>query len=177
MRIISGSHKSRRINPPKNLPVRPTTDQAKEGLFNILMNHFEMEEVSVLDMFAGTGNIAYEFASRGCKKVVAVEKNHQATRFIQNVSTDFGFHKISIIRMDAFKYLERCNDKFDLIFADPPYDTEGIEKIPELVFDRALLLEGGWLILEHSQHTVLSSHKSFFEKRRYGYVHFSIFKK
>lgn len=139
------------------------------------MNNFDFQEISVLDLFSGTGNISYEFASRGCRKIIAVDNNYPATRFIQKASSDFGFTSISIIRMDVIRYLERTSENFDLIFADPPYEMKDIEKIPELIFKRKLINVNGWLILEHSGKVYFSDHKSFLEERKYGYVHFSIF--
>mgnify|MGYP001571701906 CR=1 FL=1 len=150
MRIIGGTHGGRRIDAPRNLPLRPTTDFAKESLFNILENRFDFENLSVLDLFSGTGAISYEFASRGVKKITAVEKNLDAFKFIRKKSAEFGFSNISVLKTDSFYFIKGCTEKFDLIFADPPYDMKGVEEIPEFVFKNELLAENGLLIVEHS---------------------------
>src|SRR5687767_3873418 len=121
MRIIGGSHRSRKINAP-DLPLRPTTDFAKESIFNILDNRFDFERLHVLDLFSGTGAISYEFASRGTKHITAVEKNLKAFKFIREKAAEFGFNSIHVLKTDAFRFLEKCSDKYDIIFADPPYD-------------------------------------------------------
>jgi 16S rRNA (guanine(966)-N(2))-methyltransferase RsmD len=176
MRIIRGSHKGRQIHPPNNLPVRPTTDLAKESLFNILENNFFLEDLQVLDLFSGTGSISYEFASRGSKLVVAVDNNGKCIRFIAETAARMAFTAIKPLRADAFAYLKHTSQKFDLIFADPPYDLEGIEFIPQAVFDNKLLAEEGWLVLEHPREKTFGDHPCFFELRKYGKVHFSFFK-
>src|SRR5690606_22178907 len=157
MRIISGLYKSRKIVAPKNLPVRPTTDMAKEGLFNILNNHFYFDEVSVLELFAGTGNISYEFASRGTKDIIAVDQDFGCIKFINQTSENFKM-PIKTIKSDVFKFLEKASLKFNVIFADPPYafSLEQFSKIPELVFQNKLLETDGLLIVEHSKETDLS---------------------
>ncbi len=175
MRIISGSHKSRKIIAPKNLPVRPTTDLAKESLFNILINNFDFEELVVLDLFAGTGNISYEFASRNCREVTAVENNFKCTGFIKQTVQKLNFDNINIVRANVFNFLKLTNKTYDIIFADPPYDFEGIEKIPELIFSRQLLNKEGWLIIEHSKRTKLEHLPHFSQQRKYGKVNFSVF--
>jgi 16S rRNA (guanine966-N2)-methyltransferase len=174
MRIIGGTHRSRKIEAPRNLPLRPTTDFAKESLFNILENQFDLQELSVLDLFSGTGAISFEFASRGSKRIVAVEKNYACFGFIKRRSIEFGFDSILSYKADAFRYLETTTETFDLIFADPPYDLPGIEKIPTLVFGRQLLKEGGRLIIEHGSKTSFSKEERFLDKRTYGDVNFSI---
>ena len=182
MRIISGTHKSRRIIAPKNLPVRPTTDLAKEGLFNILANHFHMphplgwQDIKILDLFAGTGNITYEFASRGCKGITAVDINYKCVQFIKQQITSLDFHNINIIRYDVFKFLAVCKDSYDIIFADPPYEMADIELITDLVFENRLLSNGGWLVIEHKKEIEFSKHKHFTRQKKYGNVNFSIFK-
>ena len=186
MRIISGTHKGRRIVAPKNLPVRPTTDLAKEGLFNILTNHFDLphltgghpsgwQDIKVLDLFAGTGNITYEFASRGCKEITSVDINYKCVQFIKRTIAVLGFQNINIIKKDAFKYLTHCKNSFGIIFADPPYELKDVELVAELAFENRLLSNGGWLIIEHKKEINFSKHKCFLEKRRYGEVNFSIF--
>ena len=176
MRIISGTFKGRRITAPKKLPVRPTTDMAKEGLFNILNNHFYFDEIAVLDLFAGTGNISYEFASRGASKVTAVDADHGCTQFIGKTSDELEMD-ISVIKSDVFSFLEKTSLTSDIIFADPPYNVsqEDYERIPYLVFTRDLLLEGGQLIVEHSKLMTFSHLPQFLNIRTYGSSAFSFF--
>ena len=176
MRIISGTYKGKRLTAPKKLPVRPTTDMAKEALFNILNNRFYFEELKVLDLFSGTGNISYEFASRGVENITAVDGFQGCVRYISKTAQELGF-SIGTIKSDVFKYLQGSADKFDLIFADPPYDfeTEQFLEIANLVFEKELLLEDGVLIIEHSEHTDLSEHPKFSEQRKYGGSIFSFF--
>ena len=176
MRIVSGSHKGKRIIAPKKLPVRPTTDMAKEALFNILNNSYYFEDIGVIDLFAGTGNISYEFASRGTGNIIAVDANHGCVKFIDTISKDLGFN-ITTFKGDVFGFLEKTGTKADIIFADPPYDLdlEAFSKITELVFNNQLLLEGGTLVLEHSKHMKLSHLPHFSEQRRYGGSVFSFF--
>ncbi len=176
MRIISGSNKGKRIIAPKKLPVRPTTDMAKEGLFNILNNHYHFSALRVLDLFSGTGNIAYEFASRGAEAITAVDGNFECIKFIKKTAGELDY-SITAIKSDVFKYLERAPIKADVIFADPPYDfsTEDFLKIAELVFENNLLSEDGMLIIESGKHTDLSSGPNFVEKRGYGGSVFSFF--
>ena len=175
MRIISGSHKSKRITAPKNLPVRPTTDMAKEGLFNILNNRYYFDEIRVLDLFSGTGNIAYEFASRGSEQIFCVDKNHNCIRFIQQTSQKLNFDGISAIQADVFEFLDQHNREHDIIFADPPYELTDLSKVIESIFDKKLLSKEGVLILEHSKMKDFSKHSSFKNIRRYGNVNFSFF--
>ena len=175
MRIVGGTHRSRRIDAPKNLPLRPTTDFAKVSLFNILDNHFNLDAVDVLDLFSGTGAISFEFASRGAKRIVAVEKNYACFGFIKNKSTEFKFENILAYKGDSFKYLENCTEKFDIIFADPPYDLPKIETLPTLVFGKELLNENGRLVIEHGHKISYAKEERFLEKRSYGDVNFSIF--
>ncbi|MBT8294816.1 MAG: RsmD family RNA methyltransferase [Gramella sp.] len=176
MRIISGTHKGRRITAPSKLPVRPTTDVAKEALFNILNNHYHISTVSVLDLFSGTGNISYEFAARGAENITAVDANYDCVKFIKKTSSELGF-PITTIKSDVFKYLEKAPVKADIIFADPPYNLEKEEftTIVRLVFEKSLLNEDGQLILEHSKHTDLSDVENFREARKYGSSVFSFF--
>ncbi len=176
MRIVSGTHKGRRINAPKNLGIRPTTDFAKVALFNILAYNFSLEGVSVLDLFSGSGAIAFEFASRGAGAITAVENDRARTEFIRKKAGEFGFTNIEVLRDDCFRFLKNCSNTFNIIFADPPYDLRGIEDIPALVFEKGLLAGNGWLIVEHSRGTDLSGLERFMEMRTYGAVNFSIFK-
>jgi len=177
MRIISGQHKGRRITAPKKLPVRPTTDMAKEGLFNILNNSFHFNKLNVLELFSGSGNVSYEFASRGAVSVTSVDENVDCVNFIRKTSQELDM-KITPIKSDVFKYLERAPIKADIIFADPPYDFDDsqFKKIVDLVFEKQLLNEDGVLIIEHSKHTKMDSVEHFDVGRRYGNSVFSFFK-
>ena len=178
MRIISGLHKGKRITAPKKLPVRPTTDMAKEALFNILNNRYYFDEISVLDLFAGTGNISYEFASRGTREITAVDSDYGCVKFMASTSQDMNMG-ITALKNDVFDYLEKTKTKVDIIFADPPYDMpqEEFERIPAYVFGNELLLENGTLIVEHASQMDLSDLDHFNEKRKYGGSVFSFFEK
>ncbi len=176
MRIISGKHKSKRITAPKNLPVRPTTDMAKESLFNILNNLYYFDSISVLDLFAGTGNISYEFASRGTETIYAVDGHFGCIKFINKTSDDLELN-ITTFKSDVYKFLEKTSLKTDVIFADPPYDFEEEKflSIVNLVFEKELLNEEGVLVVEHSKHTDISKHPKFSYDKRYGGNVFSFF--
>ena len=176
MRIISGKHKSKRLQAPKNLPVRPTTDMAKEALFNILNNQYYLNDIKVLDLFSGTGNISYEFASRGTENIVAVDDNFGCIKFI-NATSKYLEANINTYKSDVFKFLEKSASKFDVIFADPPYgfELEKFEKIVSLVFDNNLLSEIGVLIVEHSKHTNFGENKYLSYQKKYGGNMFSFF--
>ncbi|GAA3572366.1 RsmD family RNA methyltransferase [Snuella lapsa] len=176
MRIISGTYKRRKIIAPKNLPVRPTTDMAKESLFNILNNLFYFDEITVLDLFAGTGNISYEFASRGTEQITCVDQDYGCIKFINQTAQSFDM-PIQTIKSDAFKFLEKATLQSNVIFADPPYNfpDEQFTKIPELVFQNNLLFEGGILIIEHSKHTDLSHIEHYAYSKSYGGNMFSFF--
>jgi len=178
MRIISGKHKSKRLHAPNNLPVRPTTDMAKEALFNIINNSYYLNDISVLDLFSGTGNISYEFGSRGTENITAVDAHFGCVKYINTTSKELDLN-INTIKSDVFKYLEKTNAKFDIIFADPPYEfeIELFEKIVDLIFDNKLLNEEGTLIVEHSKHTDLSNHKHFSYSKKYGGNMFTFFEK
>jgi 16S rRNA (guanine966-N2)-methyltransferase len=177
MRIIRGTHRGRKITAPANLPVRPTTDLAKESLFNILDNHLYFEDIRVLDLYSGTGSIAYEFASRGSQLIVAVDIHPKCVSFIHETATKLGFDRLKAVRSSSIGFLNHSNEKFDLIFADPPYELEGIEEVITIVFEKGLLLEGGWLIIEHSQRRDFSAFPNFQQHRNYGKVNFSFFRK
>ncbi len=161
---------------PRNLPVRPTTDFAKEALFNILNNRIAFHEVSFLDLFAGTGNISFEFASRGNSNITAVDADHGCIQFIKKTSDELDF-EIHTIKSDVFSFLEKNKQTFDVIFADPPYDfnTGQFERIVNLVLENKLLNTDGFLIVEHSKHTNLSAVSGHMESRRYGGSVFSFF--
>lgn len=176
MRIISGKYKGRRINPPKNLPVRPTTDMSKEALFNVLNNHFNFGGLKVLDLFSGTGNISYEFASRGSDNITSVDADFGCVKFIKQTAEEFDFN-IAAIKSDIFAFLPRCNTSYDIIFADPPYalDQATFEKIVLLVFEKQLLREDGMMVIEHSKYTKLDHLIHFSFKKSYGGSIFSFF--
>lgn len=176
MRIISGSYRGRQFRPPASFKARPTTDFAKESLFNILQNHFDFESLDVLDLFAGTGSISYEFASRGVRSVLCLEKNPIHVRFIRKTIDELGTESIQLVRGDAFRFLRNPAQSFDLIFADPPYDHAQLESLPDLVFGSQILEEKGWFILEHPSKSKFNAHPRFAELRKYGGVHFSFFK-
>lgn len=176
MRIISGSHKGRTINPPSNLPVRPTTDYAKTALFNILNNYIDFENISVLDLFSGTGNISFEFSSRGAKEIVSVDASYACIVFIKAAAEKFGFVNLKTVKADVFNFLGKTDKKYDLVFADPPYEMKGSERLPDLIFQNNILAANGLFILEHSVKTDFSKHPNFVEKREYGAVNFSFFK-
>ena len=176
MRIISGKYKGKRLIAPKKLPVRPTTDMAKEGLFNILNNRFYLDELKVLDLFTGTGNISFEFASRGAREIISVDGFSGCIQYVSKIANELGF-PITAMKSDVYRYLERAQEKFNVIFADPPYDfDEGLFfQIIDLVFGNELLLEDGLLIIEHSIKTDLSQSPYFLEGRKYGGSVFSFF--
>jgi 16S rRNA (guanine966-N2)-methyltransferase len=174
VRIIGGTHKGRIIKAPKGLELRPTTDFAKEGLFNILAGMIDLTESQVLDLFSGTGSISLEMASRGAKSVTSVDKNPACARFLSTQAREFGF-QVSTVKEDIFRFLENCRGRFQLIFADPPYDLKDIPRIHELVFQKKLLDAGGILIIEHGASTDLSQLQGFIRQRKYGNVNFSFF--
>ena len=176
IRIISGSRKGRKITAPSSLPVRPTTDFAKEGLFNVLVNKIDFEEVKLLDLFAGTGNISYEFASRGCKNVTCVDTDSRCLKFIMETSNMLEFAKFKTIRSDAFKFINSAKGKWDIIFVDPPYEqVETTGTIPKLIFDAGMLEPGGFLIIEHPERIYFTDTTYMIETRKYGKVNFSFF--
>lgn len=177
MRIISGKHKGRQLLAPKNLPVRPTKDMAKEGLFNILNNRYYFPDLKVLDLFAGTGNISFEFASRGVEDILAVDMHSGCVNYISKISDELEM-PIKTLKSDVFSFLSRNSEKFDIIFADPFYDMEleEFKKLPSLVFENNMLLEDGILVIEHSKQTHLESLPHFESSRKYGNSVFSFFK-
>lgn len=177
MRIISGIYKGRIIKAPGNLPSRPTTDFAKTGLFNILNSRYKLEKLTVLDLFAGTGNISYEFISRKCKSVTAVEENSECVQFIKKVFTDLKMENASAARADVFEYLKKCTGFVaDIIFADPPFELKNYDELIDLIFENKLLKEKGTFILEHQSKNHFTGNKYFTEERKYGNVAFSFFK-
>ncbi len=164
------------MRPPKNLPVRPTTDMAKESLFNILNNKIDFDGLNVLDLFAGTGAISLEFVSRGSASVTAVDNNQRCVSWIRDAAHQLEMKELSALRSDVFRFLENTRAVFDIIFADPPYDMEGIETISKKVFEHGLLKPGGYLIIEHPKHIDFSNHPRFSDHRKYGKVNFSFFR-
>ncbi|QEM10206.1 16S rRNA (guanine(966)-N(2))-methyltransferase RsmD [Mucilaginibacter rubeus] len=176
MRIIGGSLKGLRLNPPKNLPVRPTTDLAKEALFNILLNQIEFEGIKVLDLFSGTGNISLEFASRGASEVISVDRSVHCVNYLKDTSRQHKLTQIKTYREDVFKYLNVETEQYDLIFADPPYDLNRIPDLPKVIFEKNLLKPDGLLIVEHQSLQNLSNHPAFVEQRKYGHSSFSFFR-
>ncbi len=177
MRIITGILKGRRLNPMDNLPVRPTTDMAREGLFNILNNILEYDEVTVLDLFSGTGAVSFEFISRGVKEVTSIEINSKCTDFIKRSAQQFGVNNLRVVRADVFDLLKRAYQKFDVIFADPPYQLDELPSLPDLVFEKQILADNGIFILEHSKEHMFEEHPYFWQHRKYGKVNFTFFKK
>lgn len=178
MRIIGGKLKGKIISPPEGYKARPTTDFAKEGLFNILNNEYEFEDLAVLDLFGGTGAISYEFASRGASEVYCVEMAPSNASFIKNTASKLGLDGIiKVVHHNVFDFLPICYKKFDIIFADPPYALEGLETIPDKVFARDILHPGAYLILEHPGEFNFASHEYFVKEKKYGNVHFSFFEK
>ena len=175
MRIIGGRLKGKSILPPDGYKARPTTDFAKEGLFNILNNEYEFEGLKVLDLFGGTGAISYEFASRGAERVYCVEMLPMHANFIRSQAARLGLNNLTTVHHNVFDFLEICHEKFDIVFADPPYAIEGLDGIPDKVFAREIIHPGGYLILEHPDEYEFSSHPYFVKERKYGNVHFSFF--
>lgn len=178
MRIISGKWKGRRLSAPTNLPTRPTTDFAKEALFNILNHRIYLDEIKVLDLFAGIGSMSLEFASRGAQKIVSVEENSKCVQFIEETKIKLEADNIDVLKKDVFQYLANEKlEKFDVIFADPPFDLpkDDYFKIIQLVFENDFLEDDGIFVLEHSQFIQFEQHENFQEHKKYGNVHFSFF--
>lgn len=175
MRIISGRYRGRTIVPPRNLRARPTTDFAKENLFNVLGNLVDWDEVDVLDLFSGTGSISYEFCSRGARNVTSVEINAVHHAFIRKTAEQLGFDQLHALKANVFLYLKSCAKQFDIIFSDAPYDLAGAEQVVDLVFEKKLLKEDGLLIFEHSDKKKFEEHPNFWQTRSYGSVNFSFF--
>ena len=175
MRIISGQFKGRRLQVPTNITARPTTDFAKEGLFNLLNNRIDFEGIDVLDLFAGTGSIGIEFISRDAKSVISVEQNERHSAFIRKVCGELKITNLSLIKTDVFKFIDTCHSQFDMIFADPPYELEQLARIPDLIFTKNLLKEEGLFVLEHSSKNNFEQHPHFVDHRNYGNVNFSFF--
>jgi 16S rRNA (guanine(966)-N(2))-methyltransferase RsmD len=175
LRIIGGKYKGRIIKPVSGLKARPTTDFAREGLFDILNNRVDFESISVLDLFSGTGSIGIEFASRGAEAVHLVEKDQKHIAGIRRATAMIGFTNIKPIHIDVKAYLKTCKFKYDIVFADPPYDLDWLKSIPDLVIQADILKDDGFFILEHPRSMNFRDHKMFFEHRNYGSVNFSFF--
>lgn len=178
MRIIGGTLKGKAIMPPTGYKARPTTDFAKEGLFNILCNEFCFDDISVLDFFGGTGSISFEFASRGCTDVICVEMNQVNANFIKKSAISLGLqNSIQVVHHNVFDFIPLCTRTFDIVFADPPYAIDGLDTIPDKVINKNMINDGGYLILEHPADYDFSSHPNFKKEKKYGNVHFSFFSK
>ncbi|MBR1705918.1 MAG: RsmD family RNA methyltransferase [Bacteroidales bacterium] len=175
MRIIGGRLKGRGILPPPGYKARPTTDFAREGLFNVLNNEYEFEDLKVLDLFGGTGAVAFEFASRGAARVYSVERVRENASFIKAEAARLGLGNVTMVRDNVFDFLPICREKFDLVFADPPYDLEGVETLPDRVFEQDILHPGCYFILEHGDAYAFRGHPRFVKEKVYGRVHFSFF--
>jgi len=175
VRVVGGKYKGRRFRPPKKFPSRPTTDYAKEALFNILENRYDLEQFSVLDLFAGTGNISMEFLSRIVKNVLSVDNHRVAVEFMLKTQDELKDENWQIIRRDAFRFCQRADEKFELIFADPPYGITKLNELIDTIFDKNLLQNGGLLVIEHGQESQFENRTHFRELRKYGGVNFSFF--
>ena len=175
MRIIGGKLKGIRINPPSNLPVRPTTDLAKEALFNILNNQFDFEQIRVLDLFSGTGSISLEFASRGVPQIISVDRDFGCFNYLKTTSCQHGLNAIQANKADVFKFLKLETQPYDIVFADPPYDMPELTEISTIIFDLKLITPTGYLIIEHPSNKRLNNHPNFSETRKYGSSSFSFF--
>ena len=176
MRIISGEYGGRRFNPPNNMPyTRPTTDVAKEGLFNVIQNNLEFDELKTLDLFGGTGSISYELASRGAKELTIVEKDNQLYDFIKKTAAGLKIENLKAVKVDVFKFIQFNTEKFDFIFAGPPYALNNIDDLPLLIFEKQLLNPKGWFVLEHTPRNDYKKFPNYKTERHYGTTIFSIF--
>ena len=175
MRIITGKYKGRHFDIPRSFKARPTTDFAKENIFNVLKGYTDLEGITALDLFAGTGSISLELLSRGCTQVFSVERDKDHARFIQQCIDKLGANNHVLIKGDVFRFLKACHNQFDFIFADPPYALEQLEQIPQLIFEQKLLTDNGLFVFEHGKQNDFSQHPNFVEHRAYGSVNFSIF--
>lgn len=175
MRIIGGKLKGKTIYPPMGYRARPTTDFAREGLFSILDNEYEFDDLKVLDLFGGTGAVSFEFASRGVGRVWCVEMSRENASFIKREATRLGLDNVVTVRDNVFDFLNICRERFDIVFADPPYSIDGLENIPDKIVGQGLLHPGGYFILEHGGEHSFSGHPAFVKERSYGRVHFTFF--
>ena len=176
MRIITGKYKGRHFDIPRTFKARPTTDFAKENIFNVLTGYLDLDGVTALDLFSGTGSIALELASRGCDSVISVEMDRDHHRFIQQCLQKLGETAVVPIKGDAFRFVRSCKQRFDFIFADPPYALKELPQIPSLIFEKGLLKPEGVFVFEHGKDHDFSSDPHFVEHRSYGSVNFSIFR-
>uniref|UniRef100_A0AB33J5N2 RsmD family RNA methyltransferase n=1 Tax=Prevotella sp. GTC17254 TaxID=3236794 RepID=A0AB33J5N2_9BACT len=177
MRIITGIYKGRHFEIPRSFKARPTTDFAKENIFNVMQGYLDFEDACALDLFAGTGSISLELVSRGCRQVVSVEADRDHANFIRQCFQKLGTDKNILVRGDVFRFVKKCHQQFDFIFADPPYSLPDLETIPDLVLQQDLLAEGGIFVFEHGKHNDFSAHPCFIDHRAYGSVNFSIFRR
>ncbi len=176
MRIIGGEHGGRKFNPPSNMPyTRPTTDIAKEGLFNVIQHKLAIEDLKTLDLFGGTGNISYELASRGAQDQTIVEKDVTMAEFIKKTSAALRIEHLKIVRMDVFKFITQTTEQFDFIFAGPPYALTNIDDLPKIITERGLLNKGGWFVLEHTPRNNYQSYPLYYQEKHYGTTIFTIF--
>jgi 16S rRNA (guanine(966)-N(2))-methyltransferase RsmD len=175
VRIISGTHKGRHFSPPRGFRSRPTTDIAREGLFNILSNRYELDGLKIIDLFAGSGSLSYEFASRGAVEVVSVEKSFPVFKHIIKNVKEFGLTSIRVVKKDAFKWIANYEEQADIIFADPPFDNEQTVELPKLILENNKLLPGGCLIIEHGKDIQFDTTEECAFTRTYGSVNFSFF--
>jgi len=176
LRIVGGEYKGRKIAVSRSFDSRPTTDFAREALFNILTNHVDFEEIRVLDLFSGTGSISFEFASRGCMEIDLVDSNIRSVQFIAGIAQELGMKGINLVRMDVFRFIPVCKKQYHVIFADPPFALKNLQDIPDMVLEQPLLLPGGWFVLEHGKNHNFNTHPRFFNERNYGSVHFTFFR-
>jgi 16S rRNA (guanine966-N2)-methyltransferase len=176
VRITGGIYRGRMIHPPSNLPIRPTTDFAKSALFNILNNYFDFSTLKILDLFAGAGSISYEFASRETKEITCVDEDYHCISFIKKTAADLKINNLKCFRSDVFKYVKQESSKYDIIFADPPFKLSETDNLPDLIFEKKLLNDEGWLIIEHQSKRLLKSLVQPFDIRKYGNCAFSMFK-
>ena len=176
MRIITGKYKGRHFEIPRSFKARPTTDFAKENIFNVLIQYVDLKEATALDLFSGTGSITLELLSRGCSQVISVEMDRDHHRFICECLKKLDTQACIPLRADVFRFMKSCHQQFDFIFADPPYALKEIPQIPDLIFGKELLKEGGLFILEHGKDHDFSQHPHFVEHRSYGSVNFSLFR-
>lgn len=176
MRIVSGKFKGIRFEPPRDITARPTTDFAKESLFNILDNIIDFDGIRVLDLFAGTGSISYEFVSRGARSVTGIEMNTKQIDFIKKTCTKLKIDNLHVYRSDVFKYIAKCSERYDVVFADPPYQMNNIDELLAAVVGNSLLTDDSIFILEHNRHHSFADHPNLIDSRKYGNVHFSLFR-
>jgi len=176
VRVIGGEYKGRIIEVSKDFDSRPTTDFAREALFNILSNHFDFSGIRFLDLFSGTGSVSIECYSRGCRQIDLVDTNGKAIHGVGKLATKLGIQGIHLVKLDAFRFIHVCKKQYHLIFADPPFDLKNLSGIPDAILGNNLLLPGGWLVLEHPKNHHFEEKPDFFDERKYGSVHFSFFR-